>query len=177
MSSNFSSVSSGNDSAPAAIKHPSTINEANKHRKLDSSNKNATDTAYAVTSIIAKKGDTVHNVRPVAVSYTKRSGSGGGVLPSSTSTTANHRQKKRKYHTFEERLAQLADYKEKNGNCNVPQSFQRYGNLGSWIDNQRYEYKLYNEKNKPSLMKKERIRVLEKLGFKWRIYTKHSSED
>jgi hypothetical protein len=172
ISSNSSSASSGNDSAPATIKQPSAINEANKRRKLDSSNNSDTATTYAVTSIITKKDGIVHNVRPVAVSYTQKRGSGGGgVLPSSTSTTANRRRKKRKYHTSEERLAHLSDYKKHNGDCNVPQSFQGYGNLGSWIDNQSHEYKLY------SSMTKEQFYALEKLGFKWRINTKHNFED
>jgi hypothetical protein len=30
----------------------------------------------------------------------------------------------RSNYTFEERLAQLADYKEKNGDCNVPAKFK-----------------------------------------------------
>ena len=174
MSSNFSSASSGNDSAPAAIKHPSTISETNKRRKLDSSNKNVTATAYDVTDIIAKKDGSVHNVRPVAVSYTqKRGNGGGGVLSSSTSTTANHRQKKRKFYTFEDQLAQLADYKEKNGHCIVPRSFQGYGNLGQWVSYQRQEYKKYKE-SKPSNMTNERICALEKLDFKWQAKSRHA---
>ncbi|OEU07320.1 hypothetical protein FRACYDRAFT_197621 [Fragilariopsis cylindrus CCMP1102] len=181
MSSNFSSDSSGNDSAPAAIKHPSTISGTNKRCKIDSSNKNATATAYDVTNIIAKKDGTVHNVRPVAVSYTQKRGNGGGggggggVLSSSTSTTANHRQKKRKYQTFEDQLVQLADYKEKNGHCNVPQSFQGCrSKLGNWVCDMRTQYKKYKE-SKPSNMTNERISALEKLDFKWS--KRHSFED
>ncbi|OEU05805.1 hypothetical protein FRACYDRAFT_153343, partial [Fragilariopsis cylindrus CCMP1102] len=80
------------------------------------------------------------------------------------------------YTKFDDRLAQLADYKEKNGHCIVPQSFQGYGNLGQWVDNQRQEYKKYKE-SKPSNMTDERIRELEKLDFKWRICTKLNFED
>jgi hypothetical protein len=36
-------------------------------------------------------------------------------------------------YTFEERLSQLADYKEKNGDINVPQRFKGYGNFGGWV--------------------------------------------
>jgi hypothetical protein len=71
-------------------------------------------------------------------------------------------------HTFEERLTQLADYKKKNGDCNVPIHSKEYGNLGGWVMNQRYYYKNYKEQNKkPKSITKERIRALEKLDFKW----------
>jgi hypothetical protein len=65
-------------------------------------------------------------------------------------------------------LTQLADYKKKNGDCNVPIHSKEYGNLGGWVMNQRYYYKNYKEKNKkPKSITKERIRALEKLDFKW----------
>ncbi|OEU06147.1 hypothetical protein FRACYDRAFT_256176 [Fragilariopsis cylindrus CCMP1102] len=134
---------------------------------LSSPSDNVTATTYDVTSIIAKKDDTVHNVRPVAVSYTRKRGKGrGSVLPSSTLATANHRQKEGKQQKFGDRLAQLADYKEKNGHCIVPRSFQGYGNLGHWYNRMRQEYKKYKE-SKPSSMTNERICALEKLDFKW----------
>jgi hypothetical protein len=53
--------------------------------------------------------------------------------------------------TFEEGLTQLADYKEKNGDCNVPYSFEGYGNLGQWVAYQRRNYKLYKRGVKSSL--------------------------
>ena len=53
--------------------------------------------------------------------------------------------------TFEEGLTQLADYKEKNGDCNVPYSFEGYGNLGQWVAYQRRYYKLYKRGVKSSL--------------------------
>lgn len=45
---------------------------------------------------------------------------------------------------FEDRLAQLADYKKKhNGNCNVHYSFKGYGNLGKLVARQRINYNNY----------------------------------
>jgi hypothetical protein len=70
--------------------------------------------------------------------------------------------------TLEDRLAQLADYRKNNGDCNVPCQFEGYKNLGKWADNQRQQYKLYKE-NKECSMTKERIRAMENLGFKWRL--------
>jgi hypothetical protein len=70
--------------------------------------------------------------------------------------------------TLEDRLAQLADYRKNNGDCNVPCQFAGYNNLGKWADNQRQQYKLYKE-NKECSMTKERIRAMENLGFKWRL--------
>ena len=73
------------------------------------------------------------------------------------------------YYTFEDRLTQLADYKQNNGDCNVPQNFEEYGNLGCWVSNQRSHYRKYKESKKSS-MTKQRIRALEKLDFEWKLY-------
>jgi hypothetical protein len=72
-------------------------------------------------------------------------------------------------YTFEERLTHLADYKKKYGDCNVPQNFEEYRNLGKWVNYQRAEYKKCKE-NKKSSMTKVRIRALEKLDFKWKLH-------
>jgi hypothetical protein len=73
------------------------------------------------------------------------------------------------YYTFEDRLTQLADYKQNNGDCNVPQNFEEYGNLGCWVSNQRSHYRKYKESKKSS-MTKQRIRALEKLDFEWKLH-------
>jgi len=66
-------------------------------------------------------------------------------------------RKKSSTENFKESLNQLIDYKEKNGNCNVPQS---QGPLGTWVSNKRQRYK----KGKLS---QEHINQLESIGFKW----------
>jgi hypothetical protein len=76
--------------------------------------------------------------------------------------------------TLEDRLAQLADYKKKNGDCDVPCQFEGYKNLGKWADNQRQQYKLYKD-NKECSMTKERICAMEDLGFKWRLLAPSSA--
>ena len=72
-------------------------------------------------------------------------------------------------HTFEERLAQLADYKKNNGHCNVPRSYKGYRNLADWVSHMRTQYK-HCKQNKLSPMTKERISALEKLDFEWKLY-------
>jgi hypothetical protein len=46
-------------------------------------------------------------------------------------------RKTNNYYTFEERLTHLADYKKNNGNCNVPQRYKEFRNLGQWVATQR----------------------------------------
>ena len=38
---------------------------------------------------------------------------------------------------WEERFAQLADYKKKYGHCNVPARWKKDPTLGGWVHNQR----------------------------------------
>ncbi|EJK51604.1 hypothetical protein THAOC_29208, partial [Thalassiosira oceanica] len=54
---------------------------------------------------------------------------------------------------------ELMNYKEENGDCDVPQSM---GALGDWVFNQRISY------TKGSLAK-ERVGRLEDIGFTWRF--------
>ena len=60
--------------------------------------------------------------------------------------------------TWNERLGELAKYKVKHGNTNVPQS---QGSLGNWVMTQRAQY------NKGKLSK-ERVQKLDDLGFVWK---------
>jgi len=60
---------------------------------------------------------------------------------------------------WEDRLNDLAVYKQSNGDCNVP---QRQGELGVWANRQR---QAYNEGN----LSQERITQLQGIGFKWTI--------
>ncbi|OEU10818.1 hypothetical protein FRACYDRAFT_211595 [Fragilariopsis cylindrus CCMP1102] len=83
------------------------------------------------------------------------------------------RQGDKKNYTFNERLAQLADYKEKTGDCNVPFDFKGYKNLGSWVSHQRQQYKLHKQ-NKSSSKMKERFCALEKLGFDFELGLRHT---
>lgn len=67
---------------------------------------------------------------------------------------------------WSERLKDLLIYKSEFGDCLVPQKYSKNQQLGSWVNKQRVEYKLMQE-GKRSSMTKERIHILEKVGFMW----------
>ena len=66
---------------------------------------------------------------------------------------------------WDESLRELIDYKEKYGNCAVPQN---YGKLGSWVQEQRVQYR---QKLKGSCVEltEFRIKLLNSMGFIWAI--------
>ena len=68
------------------------------------------------------------------------------------------------------RFAELLEYKEKYGDCNVPRKFvsSSSSKLGRWVNKQRGQYKAY-QRGEPSPMNPERIALLEKEGFLWSI--------
>ncbi len=61
---------------------------------------------------------------------------------------------------WSEMYSRLAEYKNKNHHCNVPQRYVEDPELGTWVANQR----TYFRKEKLS---KERIKKLEDIGFAW----------
>jgi hypothetical protein len=67
----------------------------------------------------------------------------------------------------EDRLRELADFCKINGHCNVPKNYSENSKLANWVQNQRYQYKLYL-KGKRSLITPARIQALESLGFEWK---------
>jgi hypothetical protein len=68
--------------------------------------------------------------------------------------------------SWEERLQELATYKQVNGHTNVPQKFPSNKPLGLWVATQRTQYKLLQD-GKKSLMTTERKKSLNKLDFEW----------
>ena len=60
------------------------------------------------------------------------------------------------------RYAELVEYKEANGHCNVPQRYTANAELGRWVKDQR------TLKTKGRISQ-ERIDALNKIGFSWRI--------
>jgi hypothetical protein len=71
------------------------------------------------------------------------------------------------------RWLELRRYKRLHGNCLVPQQYPENPQLGTWVSNQRKQYRLMQE-NKPSPMTMERVRKLESLGFVWSKFTHDS---
>ena len=61
---------------------------------------------------------------------------------------------------WELRYAQLVEFKNQNGHCNVPYNYTEHRQLGTWVGNQRTNYKA-------GKLSPERQRLLETLGFVW----------
>ena len=75
-------------------------------------------------------------------------------------------RKKNEDQKWEQRFNELAVYKKKNGNCNVP---QRHGTLGSWVIQQR-------QLCKKGKLSRERTTQLEGIEFNWSA-TRKENED
>mmetsp|Transcript_20467 Transcript_20467/g.29184 ORF Transcript_20467/g.29184 Transcript_20467/m.29184 type:complete len:846 (+) Transcript_20467:121-2658(+) len=71
---------------------------------------------------------------------------------------------------WDARLYELKDYQERHGNCLVPQQYPENPQLGTWVSNQRKQYRLLKE-GKPSPMTEDRVKKLEDLGFVWSIFS------
>ena len=66
--------------------------------------------------------------------------------------------------------------KEKMGHCNVPKNYQLNKALGCWVRNQRCQYWMRvkensatSSKKKTSPMNSQRVKLLEDIGFKWKL--------
>lgn len=68
--------------------------------------------------------------------------------------------------TWYMRLGELHDYKAQFGNCSVPQKYPPNPSLGTWVNKQRMEYKMFCEGGKHSLSETKRQK-LESIGFDW----------
>ena len=80
-------------------------------------------------------------------------------------TLYNRKRKRSEPTDWEDRFAELVDFKRRVGHCNVS---QRSGPLGKWVGTQRQQYRLRKEK-KHSSMTEERITKLKGLGFQWTL--------
>ena len=68
--------------------------------------------------------------------------------------------------SWEERRDQLAEYKKEIGETNVPIHYAKNKQLGTWVQTQRMQYKLFKE-GKSNFMTEDRIISLNELGFNW----------
>jgi len=68
------------------------------------------------------------------------------------------------------RLEELRQYKEKHGDCNVPNNWPENQPLSSWVSKQRQQYKLYGRGGGSTSCHLTEVRVnqLNELGFDWR---------
>jgi hypothetical protein len=67
---------------------------------------------------------------------------------------------------WEDRLSELAEYRKRYGNCNVPKKYSENKKLGNWVGTQRKQHRLHLN-GKRSQMTLPRIQALESLGFEW----------
>jgi len=76
---------------------------------------------------------------------------------------------RRKKKTFDERLAELAAFKEKHGHCNVPRTpSSDYLSLSQWCNNVMVSYRKIQEGKIPNRpLSQDQIDRLKVLGFEW----------
>ena len=66
---------------------------------------------------------------------------------------------------WQSKLELLRQYRERNGHCRVPQSYEIDGvKLGIWLNNQKIEYRKHSE-GKPAWITQKRIDQLEAIGL------------
>jgi len=75
-------------------------------------------------------------------------------------------RKKYHSHAWYDRMMELKAYKGEHGDCCVPQKYEINPSLGIWVNKQRMEYKLLQDKQKSS-MTPTRLEALQNLGFVW----------
>jgi len=61
---------------------------------------------------------------------------------------------------------ELKRFKDQVGRCIVPVKFEKNPSLGTWVATQHKHYK-YMVQCKPSIMTKERVQLLNDIGFVW----------
>ena len=75
--------------------------------------------------------------------------------------------------TWDNRLKELAEFREKFGHCNVTSNHPENPELATWIKCQRRQYKLFwadsKKKKAASSMTVERMNALNELGFSWKV--------
>ena len=67
---------------------------------------------------------------------------------------------------WNEQLSEIMEFKQRWGNCDIPQNYTKNKILGCWVSNKRRKYKL-SKIRKMSFISDERTLKLEKLGFQW----------
>jgi hypothetical protein len=67
---------------------------------------------------------------------------------------------------WEDRLSELADYRNLYGHCNVPRNYVENHTLANWVTTQRVNYRWHKD-GKQSPMSPFRIQELECLGLEW----------
>lgn len=72
-----------------------------------------------------------------------------------------------KHKGWEGRFQELKVYKEKYGNCLVPQHWPTNKTLGKWVARQRYMYSLFQQGKRDMPFTQEKLDRLDAIGFDW----------
>ena len=72
---------------------------------------------------------------------------------------------------WDTKFNELVAYKDAHGgSCNVPtRGYAENPQLGTWVSNQRTQYKKFQQDPSTSHMTQERIERLESIGFEWGV--------
>ena len=70
---------------------------------------------------------------------------------------------------FNEWMEALRRYKAKHGHINVPLKYSETPGLGTFVNNQRSEYRKYMNGNAKTSMTEERVKELESIGITWNL--------
>jgi hypothetical protein len=68
---------------------------------------------------------------------------------------------------WKKRCQALIEYRDNNGDCRVPQKYARDKALGSWVNDQRKQFK-YKKEGKRSTLTDARTKELQSIGFVWK---------
>jgi Helicase associated domain len=74
------------------------------------------------------------------------------------------------------RFQQLLEYRDKHGDCKVPQHYKENKALGKWTAKQREQYKLY-KKGQHSFLTPYRLEKLNQIGFVWQVRSGNDGEE
>lgn len=75
-----------------------------------------------------------------------------------------------------DRFNELKEFRKANGHCNVPKVYAKNPNLGSWVQEQRFQHRRIL-KGKSTYLTDDKIQALEELGFKWCLRETNGSWD
>ena len=78
--------------------------------------------------------------------------------------------------SWDNRYAELREFHNVNGHANVPKIYTKNPSLGYWVNEQRFQYRRMSKK-KSTYLTAEKIRLLNKINFKWSLRESNGSWD
>lgn len=71
--------------------------------------------------------------------------------------------------TWDAKYTQLQEYKSQFGDCLIPTKYAKDPALGRWVSTQREHYRLWKAGDPRSKMNDEKAKLLDNIGFVWRL--------